>query len=305
MDHLQNSKDMRSKAAGIVFIIFLVVASIACKRHGNSISDIGIDSIDLNEPIPMEYMYDTTGVGLPIFYNMYLSVELSSLFESSGAVFEQDLLNPPDKVVDYITSSKKALNLGVFAVDLSYSKVFEQLEIAARYFDAMQRMAEELGIPSAYFETTAQRFERNINNKDSLIKIANEVYMATDLYLKENERYGAASQVIIGGWVEAIYIACDIAARTKDIEIFERLGEQRYSLVNLLDMLRNYQDDVMIEKYIRELTALQPSFDSFVVKIHENFNPESAEGKQEIQGYLEISNRIAQQITPIRSEIVE
>jgi len=296
---------MKSFAVSTLLLLSLFFFAVGCNQSGSASSGLGIDSIDLSEPVPMRYMYDTAGVGLPIFYNMYLSVELSSLFESSGAVFRQGLLNPPDNVVDYLTSSKKALNLGVFAVDLSYSRVFEQLETAGSYFNAMQRMAEELGIPSNYFENTAQRFERNINNKDSLIKIANEVYMATDQYLKENERFGAASQVIIGGWVEAIYIACNVARTTEDFQIMERLAEQRYSLSNLLDMLANYQDDMIIEQYIQELSRLQPAFDGFVIRIQESFDPNSAEGKQDIQGYLEKIEQIRQQVDVIRTGIVE
>ena len=296
---------MKTVAASILFFLFILLVTIQCNQSGRATTQLGIDSIDLAEPVPMRYMYDTAGVGLPIFYNMYLSVELSSLFESSGAVFRQEMLNPPEKVVDYLTSSKKALNLGVFAVDLSYARVFEQLETAGRYFNAMQRMAEELGIPSNYFENTAQRFERNINNRDSLIKIANEVYMATDQYLKENERYGAAAQVIIGGWVEAIYIACDVSMTTQDFQIMERLAEQRYSLGNLLEMLRNYQDDMMIEQYIGELSGLQSSFDSFVIRIQESFDPNSAQGRQEIQGYMKQIAQISQHVALIRSGIVE
>ena len=70
-------------------------------------------------------------------------------------------------------------------------------------------------------KTTAKRFDRNIDNKDSLIKIANEVYMAADTYLKENERYNAAAQIILGGWTEAIYIAIDMAKSTRDFDIIE------------------------------------------------------------------------------------
>ncbi|MBN1159010.1 MAG: hypothetical protein JXA61_06480 [Bacteroidales bacterium] len=296
---------MKPAASRILLLLLVIIGTANCRQNQKAISGLGIDSINLDQPVPMRYMYDTTGVGLPIFYNMYLSVELSSLFESSGAVFEQALLNPPDKVADYITSSKKALNLGVFAVDLSYARVFEQLDIAAGYFNAMQRMAEELGIPSNYFENTAERFERNISNRDSLIKIANEVYMATDTYLKENERYGAASLVIIGGWIEAIYIACNVAMATGDYDILERLAEQRYSLGNLLDMLKNYEDDVMIEKYIGDLTELQPFLDSFIVKIYENFDPDSPWGRREIMEYLDIVSKISAKVTPIRNEIVE
>ena len=224
------------------------------------------------------------GEGLPIFYNMYLSVEMSSLFQSSGAVFKQELLNSPDKISNYVTSSKKALNLGVYAVDLSYSKVSEQLETAGKYFNAMQRMAEEMGIPSDYFENTAERFDRNINNKDSLIKIANEVYMASDNYLRENERYAASAQIILGGWVEAIHIASKIAASTKDIDIIERLAEQRISLANVINMLNEYSSDVDINKNLQKLKQLQPVFDSFVVDVDANFDPASASRKKGYSG---------------------
>jgi hypothetical protein len=294
---------MNFKAAFSGFLMILYLSASSCKQV-NTITDIGVDSINLDEPVPMQYMYDTAGVGLPIFYNMYLSVELSSLFMSSGAVFNQSLLNSYKNVAGYVTSSKKALNLGVYAVDLSYSKVFEQLDLAANYFNAMQLMSEDLGIPPGYLENTADRFEKNINEKDSLIKIANEVYMATDKYLKENERYGAAAQVIIGGWVEAVYIACDLAASTKDIAVIDRLAEQKFSLGNLISMLENYRDDEMIEKYIGDLHSLQPAFNKLYDGVQEGFGPVTPDSR-EITEYLVYVSGINDKITPVRSGIVK
>lgn len=280
----------------------LIVAS--CKYGNKSASSEKMDSISLGEVQPLIHDVDTMIDGLPIFYNMYLSVEMSSLFRSSGAVFKQELLNSPDKMSNYVTSSKKALNLGVYAVDLSYAKVSEQLEIAGRYFGAMQRMAEEMGIPSSYFENTAQRFERNIDQKDSLIKIANEVYMASDNYLRENERYAASAQIILGGWVEAIHIAADVAASTKDIEVIERLAEQRLSLANVISMLNEYSDNEDINKNLEKLKKLQTIFDSFIVEVDGNFDPDSASGKKVIQSYLSKVGEISKQIKSIRSEII-
>ena len=285
------------------WIVLTGALLLSCHRNVN-VSDIVVDTISLDEPVPMVYMYDTNGTGLPIFYNMYLSVELTSLFSSSGAVFSQSLLNPHSNSANYLTSSKKALNLGVYAVDLSYLRVFEQLDLASNYFNSMQRLSEEMGIPSGYFEHTAQRFERNISDKDSLIKIANEVYMATDNYLKENERYGAASLVIIGGWVEAIYIACNVVAETKDIDIIDRLAEQKYSLENLINMLGNYSDDDMIVTYIEKLSSLQPALDVLYEKVQQEFGP-VAPGKDDIEEYIVLTERLAALVKPVREAIVE
>jgi hypothetical protein len=295
---------MKARLCGSVLFISLILLAGSCKQGGKTANTEGIDSISLNDITPLVHKYDTLGEGLPIFYNMYLSVEMSSLFQSSGAVFKQELLNSPDKISIYVTSSKKALNLGVYAVDLSYAKVSEQLETAGKYFNAMQRMAEEIGIPSGYFKNTAERFDRNIDNKDSLIKIANEVYMASDNYLRENERYAASAQIILGGWVEAIHIATNVAASTKDIDVIERLAEQRISLANVIGMLNDYSSDVDININLQKLKKLQPVFNSFVVDVNTDFNPATAAGKKTIQGYLVKVNEISRQIDLIRSEII-
>ena len=295
---------MKIRLRGFILSAILISSLFSCKQGGKSGLPEGTDSISLGDIKPLVHNVDTLGEGLPIFYNMYLSVELSSLFQSSGAVYKPELLNSPDKTSNYITSSKKALNLGVYAVDLTYAKVSEQLETAGKYFSSMQRLAEELGIPSNYFKNTASRFDKNIDNKDSLIKIANEVYMASDNYLRENERYAASAQIILGGWVEAIYIATHVASSTRDIDIIERLAEQRVSLKNVITMLNDYAEDVDIKQNLYKLKQLQPLFDSFVVDVDANFNPASAEGKKVLQGYLVKINEISKQLDQIRTEII-
>ncbi len=287
-------------------LVICTLLCMNCKRTSTKDSALeGIDSVDLKEIKPYISQYDTMGEGLPIFYNMYLSVEMSTLFDAAGAVFNENLLNSTDNITDYTTSAKKAMNLGVYAVDLSYSKVFEQVETAGKFFNAMQKLAEELGIPADYFENTARRFDRNINDKDSLIKIANEVYMATDSYLKDNERYSAAAQIILGGWTEAVYIAIDIAKSTRDFEIIERLAEQKYSLSNLMDMLQNYESDAVIAEYLVKLKALKVVFDTFEVKVKGDFDPATAEGKKTVSALLLKVKEVEKPVVAMRASIIE
>jgi len=130
-DFLMNLKKLIP--AAFILICFL----FACKSNRKYNQVIELDSINLSDSINVISPLDTVGEGLPIFYNMYLSVELSSLFESAGAIFTSELMNNTDKTSEYITSAQKAVNLGIYAVDLSYAKVFDQVEIAGRYFNAI------------------------------------------------------------------------------------------------------------------------------------------------------------------------
>ena len=114
---------MKLKLVSFIVMIGIVIASCssnASKNAKNAKTDSSIAKLAAN---------DTSAIKdgqLPIFYNMYLSVEMSSLFKSIGASYNFKLLNSPDKVEKYNSSTDKAMNLGVYAVDLTYSKYFEQ-----------------------------------------------------------------------------------------------------------------------------------------------------------------------------------
>jgi hypothetical protein len=277
---------------------------ISCRSGKRGEQVIDFDSIDYASTDKTISPLDTIGEGLPIFYNMYLSVELSSLFESAGAVFTPELMNNPDKTSEYLTSSQQAVNLGVYAVDLSYARVFDQVETASKYFNAMQQLSKDLGIPSDYFENTAKRFERNFTNKDSLITLANEVYYTTEDYLKANERYTTAAIIIMGGWVEAITIAVNVAIESRDPDIIERLIDQKYSLNNLIIMLSEHKDNEVVAGYISRLNKLKKAFNEIDVVFDVNFDPKSESGKEIIENAITQVKTLEEVVLAFRNELV-
>lgn len=282
-----------------IVIVILLLATVACKnnqktsdQHNNiALNDESVTN-DINID-PFDISYDSISKGLPIFYNMFLTVEMSTLFQSVNAVFSEDLVNPIEKKSEYLTSSKMAMNLGVYAVDLSYTRSFDQLEYTRNYLQAMQDLATDLGIPEDYFLSAAARFEKNVANKDSLYKIANEVYFASDEYLKNNERQSAASLIVLGGWIEALHIGTNtIYKGGEDIELLDRLVEQQYSLEMLIDLLTSYKEDKIVEKYLSKLNEL--------LVVYKNFKLDYDQVEVSIQDFKKIANIIK----AIRTEII-
>jgi hypothetical protein len=294
---------MSRKIVSICFLVLLFTFT-SCKLGNNKEHVIEFDSIDLqSRELPLNPL-DTSGAGLPIFYNMYLSVELSSLFESAGAVFTSELMNSDEVTSEYITSTQQAVNLGVYAVDLSYARVFDQVETAGRYFNAMKMLSQELGIPADYFENTVKRFERNFTDKDSLIFLANEVYMTTDQYLKENERYTTAAMIILGGWIEAIHIAIDVAIESKDINIIERLIDQKYSLNNLMIMLSQHKKNEIIAEYLNRLNSIKKDFNKVNINFDTTFDSESPQGKKQLTDAIGQIQDLRKNIEALRKELI-
>jgi len=285
-------------------LLFIAIMAFSCRSNVKQEQVIEFDSISLSDQkIPLNPL-DTVGEGLPIFYNMYLSVELSSLFESAGAVFTPELMNSVNKSSEYITSSQQAVNLGVYAVDLSYARVFDQVETAGKYFNAMKELSEELGIPSDYFENTVKRFERNFTDKDSLIHLANEVYMTTEEYLKENERYTTAALIIMGGWVEAIQIAIEVAIESKDANIIERLIDQKYSLNNLLLMLSEHKEDEVVAEFIGKLNNIKQEFNEINIVFDVDFDEDTEAGKALIEKAIGQIRNLQTSVSGFRKELV-
>jgi hypothetical protein len=218
---------------------------------------------------------DTIGISkegdIPIFYNMYLSVEMSSLFKSIGATYNEKLLNSPDRVNTYTLSTDKSLNLGAYAVDLCYARYFDQLNQAGKYLKSMHTLSSDLGIPDNKFVLSLKRIEININNKDSLIKIANELYTSTQKHLKESERESAAALVIAGGWTETMYIAVNLAVKPgKDTELLERIAEQKHSLKDLIDLLKKNGKELAVKEFLSKLNDIQTDFDKLNVDKNTN-----------------------------------
>ena len=235
---------------------------------------------------------------------MYLSGDLTLLFDTIGIPFEDNLLNSTDQISDYVTTNKKAMNLGVYTADLSYTKVFNQYEVSEKYFRAMEKLAVELGIPGDYFENAAKRFDRNIANRDSLIKIANEVFMTTDQYLKANEREAASSLIIYGGWIEAMYIATAISNSYSNHLLFERISEQKSSLNNLMQLLENDNKENELTPYLKHLDVLKKEFKKFNFDYKTDYTSGSVQAIKVLDEYRSWVIEMHQVLKKIRQEVV-
>jgi hypothetical protein len=201
-----------------------------------------------------------------LFYTIPSPIEMSMLIKKAGAVYNKEILNPTKNVSNYATNLGKALNLGVYGADLSYTSIFDQTQETMQYLSCAKKLADGLGITSAFSSETVARIEKNINNRDSLLSIISDSYWTSDAYLKENERENTSAFIITGGWIEALYIATKLAGNNKqNAEILNRIAEQKLSLENLISLLKTYENDTDINKMISDLEPLKKIYDGIVL----------------------------------------
>ncbi len=241
-----------------ILVLVLTVVLISCRNEQNTPgkNDLAIRSLPAA---------DSGNVRL-IFYNMYLPPQMANIFEQTGANYNPSLLNQSDNFARYQDPHKIAINLGIYGVDMNYARMFNQASMTAKYFLTIQMMTKKLGIPASYYEDLLNGIDQFSANKDSLVRIAGEVYERTDAYLKRNGRDATAALIVAGGWIEALYISTKIIeSDPENMEMIDRIAEQKYSLNSLISLLGNYQEDISVAGDLLLLKLLKKSFDKFEI----------------------------------------
>lgn len=169
------------------------------------------------------------------FYSIPSPIQLGQMLQRAGAGYDKKVLNPNDNASKYVSEKSKALNLGVYGADLSYSAVFNQSQEVMSYLTSSKKLAEELGITTSFSTTMMERMEKNSGNRDSLLYIISELFLSSNEALKENDQSQISVLVLAGGFIEGMYVGTQVAKTVKDNKaIYSRIGEFRGSLSNLI-----------------------------------------------------------------------
>ena len=196
-----------------------------------------------------------------IFHNIPSPMETAALLKKAGAEYNKDILNDVRNVDNYTAASRQALNLGIYGADLSYASVFNNTQESMLYTSCAQKLAKKLDVNNAFNEETVSRLEKNRNDRDSLLSIISETYWQVDAYLKEDQRDNISALMIVGGWVEGLYIATQVARIHNTPELRQRIAEQRLPLVDLLEVVKTYSpDDPAVSAVLKDLRSLESLF---------------------------------------------
>lgn len=200
-----------------------------------------------------------------IFYGLLTPVEITEIFSRLENAYDTDMLNPVEAAENYLSASKAALNLGIYGVDLSYLKMFNMNTEMLKYLGAVRKLSDRLDIPMEYLTRPLERIENNMSDTDTVLSLANDAYKRIEDHLRQSDRESIAGLMVLGGWIEALYISTELLLDTEnpDPEVVQRIAEQKYTLNTLLSFLKNYYDDPVVVYYTKKLKFLKRYYDNF------------------------------------------
>lgn len=206
---------------------------VACSgsQNNNELQDLSDQDNDTAVVVSAEVVGD-------MIQNVSSPVEMANEIKNTGVAFSQNTLNEAGKENNYETSFKKAVNLGVYSADLGYINTFGKNLVVVDYLSSIKRLADGLGVGQFLDFQMLSRMAKDNTNLDSLKQLSVTSFNNIDKYLRDQKRSNVSTAIVVGTWVEGIYITCQVIKQTNDEGLINRLGEQK-NIVDILEIVIN------------------------------------------------------------------
>ncbi len=311
-----NIKTLDKPASFILIFIFLVFIVGGCasdKSKKNKKSANSELSEDFNTDLDDD-LVEKINTAKRIFYSLPSPLETAMLIKTAGASYDEALLNPVSNADKYNTNLKMALNLGIYSTDLSFASLFDQTQATLNYINAAKKMADGLEILDAIDEQTISRLEENINNRDVIIDIISETLLNSSSFLEDRGLQATSAVILVGGWVEGLYIATNLVAPNADLnhnKLVERIVDQKLSLNIVTNLLENNRESVEVQKVQKDIETLKVIFERIKIEQSEitavedpKTNVTTLKSESKITITREIFNDLKKQIAIVRTRYI-
>lgn len=222
-------------------------------------------------------------------YPLPTSAEVIKMLSELEVGYQFGISNPVENASKYISSSARAINMGVFGADLSYCTIYNINQEVINYLNAIRTLANELNMSKIYDETLYDRIKNNFDNKDELVNVLTSAFNETYTYLSDNDQQTLALLVVGGAWVEGMYLTCNVSEAAYQVAgISRNLLEQKKSFDLFMELAEPYKGDPVISDFLGKLEPVSNVYKGLGTSLT-------------MQNIIDITNAINQ----VRAEIVK
>ncbi len=245
---------MKKVSIHYLFIASLTLLSFSSCTEDEPIEQNVIEEAVLDPNNSINTVFDGKIFSIPS------PVQTAYLIKGLNLSFDESLGNSPENVNNYVSEHQQALNLGIYSTDLGYSALYSQKNITLNYLSSLQILTNELGLDAAFTDDFLKEFEQNTDNDKIMIQLMSDAFKAADNFLKSANRKPASALILTGGWIESMYIACELNAKNPSEEIRKRIGEQKQTIGTIIAILTEYNPNGSNDDLISSMKSLNEIF---------------------------------------------
>jgi hypothetical protein len=253
--------DKKYRISPVVFLVFIIaIGFITSCKSGKKPPQ---EDQEVKIPENVAEIKQDIDKATKIFNALPSPLESAMLIKSAGAQFDGKLLNPVSRQDSYQTRTAQALNLGIYTCDLSFASLYEQTQLLIDYMNAAKKMADGLGILDAIKEEDINKLEENINNSEVIMDVVSQTFMNSNTYLEDNGQPATAAIVLVGGWIEGLYISTQLVDMKEfnGNKLVAKIIDQKLSIDILIDLLNSSKGNPSIDGLLPQVQKLKTVFD--------------------------------------------
>jgi hypothetical protein len=133
--------------------------------------------------------------------------------------------------------------------------------------NAAKKMADGLGILKAIEQEDIDKLEENINNSEVIMDIVSQTFMNSNSYLEDNGQPATAAMVLVGGWIEGLYISTQLVDMNdfNGNKLVGRIIDQKLSIDILLNLLKSSKGNPAVDALMVQVGKLKTVFDKIKI----------------------------------------
>ncbi|MBL7892761.1 MAG: hypothetical protein JNL63_09025 [Bacteroidia bacterium] len=242
------------------FVFFVISVNILCSCGDGKPEEGAVVSDSTSSKDPHIDSNDLRVFTLPA------PLQVATLLRIEGVDYNERILIPSKKAnAIYASNYLRALNLGMYTIDLGYATVYDQHQMALNYVKIMESLVQDLGISSGISGQTVRRFENNIRKPDSLYHIILESYSQANEYFQTNKREELGMYILSGSYIEGLYIALNYNEIPASKVLRNLIGQQKLFLENIIELLQYTEEKPETVDLLVKLMSIKEEFNAINV----------------------------------------
>lgn len=247
-------------------LVFPALLFFACQNSNQSApKQLHYSDIDRAASMEAEEAIDSL---LPqeeiVLYNIFSINEIQHMInDNTLPTFNEELLHDTHAWEKYMQTYKIALNFGIYTADLSYLWIYGQNQQALSLIMILEKMSKSLSIPDGFIDFTISSLEHTMNNTDTMLQILNDAFLATNKHLKKNQEDKTALFIVLGTYIETLYLACEMHSAQKDA-FAEKIIAQVFPVNVLHNWCKRYPNDLVVAQYAFALENMKEAYKKLI-----------------------------------------
>lgn len=240
-------------------IMMLVSSCNTSTQETNNTDDLALDSLKtITDSLSLNTEDEER-----TSYKLPSALQIAYVAKKSGATYNISFLNKTENASKYNTSNyKRAANFGIYSADLANCLFNKKYQESKKYLKALKEMGSYLGLNQAFeSDNFAERFDKNIANEDTIVKIVSNVQLKTDQLFEQNKQKHITVIAFAGAWVESLSLALESYSAQKNKKVIAGVCDQIMITPTLIKAIdANLKKEPEFESLLKAVTAINTQF---------------------------------------------